>query len=107
MGDYPATIAGLTRHVQFRACVQKDAGPTDVEVELFDVSVGGGQVSLLSYSATNDLTEVSSGDLTVGSGATDIRSDIDAIYEASVRRVGGAPGDLVYLTNARVVIFYS
>lgn len=106
MAGYPATVAGLARHVQFRVDVQKTAGATSVEVQLFDVT-NAAQVSALLHAADNTLTELSSGDLTVGAIAGNIRDDVAAMYEVSVRMNGGVPGDQVFFTNARVVIFYS
>ena len=104
MSLYP-TVLGYTRHVQFLADVQKTSGATSVQVQLYDLT-NVVQVTSMTHSADNALTEKTSGDLTVGSSAGNIRSDVAAMYEVDVKMNGGGGSDAVMITNARILIYY-
>lgn len=106
MTPYPATSGALTRTVKFIADVQKTAGATSVEVQLYDVTHAV-QVSALLYATDAALTELQSAALTVGAGAGNIRNDVATMYEVSVRMNGGGLLDQVFVTNARLQISYA
>jgi hypothetical protein len=108
MTPFPPTNGGLNRHVQFEAEVQKSSGATSVEVRLLDITHGVAVTGTgLTYSATNNLSRVTSGDLTVGSSSGNIRSDAATIYEVQFKMNGGTPSDQVWGMGARLVISYS
>lgn len=109
MALYPATIGALTRTVTFVVDIQKTAGASSVDVQLFDVThsvqVTG---TALTYAADQTLTGVASSALTVGSSAGNLRNDIATMYEVSMKMSGGVIGiDTVYLNNARINITYA
>lgn len=107
MALYPATIGALTRTVTFVADIQKTTGASSVDVQLFDVTHSA-QVSFLTYATDQTLVGVTSGALTVGSAAGNVRNDVSTMYEVSMKMSGGVIGvDTVYCNNARVVITYA
>ncbi len=107
MTPFPATIGTLIRQIEFIVDIQKTTGATSVEVELFDVTNAVQITSTdLVYSATNDLTEVSSGILTVGASPGDLRNDAPTMYEVHFKMNGGGGTDQVFMTNARLLVSY-
>lgn len=108
MADYPLNSGGLSRRVVFFCDVQKSSGATSVEVRLFDVTHEVAIASTeLTHAANAALTEKSSGELTVGASAGDIRDDIASVYEVQMKMNGGGAEDGVCITNARLLISYS
>lgn len=104
---YPATVGGLSRQVKFIVDVQKTSGATSVEIELFDITHAVQVTSTnIIYSTDNALTEISTGSLTVGSSAGNLRSDTTALYEIHIKMNGGTGSDAVFITNARLQISY-
>eukprot|EP00697_Spironema_sp_BW2_P008860 gnl/Spiro4/23585_TR11653_c1_g2_i1.p1 gnl/Spiro4/23585_TR11653_c1_g2~~gnl/Spiro4/23585_TR11653_c1_g2_i1.p1 ORF type:complete len:591 (-),score=-101.37 gnl/Spiro4/23585_TR11653_c1_g2_i1:13-1785(-) len=107
MSIFPSTIGALTRTVAFTADIDMTSGATSVEVQLYDsthtVAITG--TDLTSTSTTN--ARVTSGPLTVGSSAGNIRNDVASQYELQFKMNGGGGGDAVFLTNARLVITYA
>lgn len=107
MSAFPATIGALNRHVKFVVSIDRSGASTSVEAQLFDVThvVAVTGTDLTSTSTTSD--EKTSADLTVGSGAGNIRNDVLTTYEVQLKMNGGTPNiDQVFLTNARLVITY-
>jgi len=108
LSPYPAVVGRLTRNISFLVNVQKTSGATSVEVQLFDVTDAVQVTSTnLTHSANNDLTELSSGSLTVGSSSGNLRSDAPKVYEVNVRMNGGGPSDQVFVANARLLVTYT
>jgi hypothetical protein len=107
MSIFPATIGALARTVAFSADIDMTAGATSVEIQLYDIthSVAVTSTDLTSSSTTN--TRVTSGSLTVGSSAGNIRSDVATQYELQFKMNGGGGSDAVFLTNSRLVITYA
>lgn len=107
MSVFPATIGALTRTVAFSADIDMTGGATSVEVQLYDIthSVAVTSTDLTSSSTTN--TRVTSGSLTVGSSAGNVRSDVATQYELQFKMNGGGGSDAVFLTNSRLVITYA
>ncbi len=107
MSAFPASIGALNRQVKLIVDGQKTSGATSVEVELFDVDnaiqVAG---TNLVHSANDDLTELVSSALTVGSSAGNIRNDASTLYELNVKMNGGTPSDMVLVASARLQISY-
>ena len=108
-GQYPALQVGRTRSIAFLADLNISGGATSVEVRLIDVTHGAVLITgcdLVSTSATT--VELSSGPLTVGGSAGNIRNDVATIYEVNIRMNGGTPGtDKVFCTNARLTFLYA
>lgn len=107
MSLFPATIGALTRTVVFSADVDMTGGATSIEFQLYDSThtVAVTSTDLTSSSTTN--VRVTSGALTVGSSAGNIRSDVASQYELQFKMNGGGGGDAVFLTNARITITYA
>lgn len=107
ISKYPSTIGIFNRTVTFVVDIQKTAGASSVEVQLYDVT-NNAQVVSLVYSTDTSLVESTSNSLTVGSSLGNIRSDSPAMYEVSIRMNGGVAGtDAVYCNNARLLVSYA
>ena len=105
---FPAVIGSHTRNVRLAADVQKTSGSLSIEVQLFDVT-NNVQVTNtnLSHSADNSLIELTSSILTVGTSSGNIRTDVVSMYEFDAKMISGSVSDLVFVTNARLLISYS
>lgn len=107
MSLYPATLNGLTRTVNFVAnYYSSDAGAT-ASVRLYDVTNGSAITDTTDTTISTSVNTFTSADLTVGSNAGDIRDDATTQYELQIDTTGGAPGDLAFCINARIIITYT
>ncbi len=106
LSKYP-TLSGYTRHVRLVADVDKTPGATSGTVQLFDATHNVVVTGTGMTTTSVDSEEKDSGDLTVGTASGNIRTDA-ARYELQMKRTGGVEGtDAVYLTNARLYIYYT
>ena len=107
ISKWPTTLNGLTRTVSFFADLQKTITATSAEIQLFDVTNNVLVTSTNLASTSLSLVTVSALNLTVGSSAGNIRSDVNAQYEVQLKMNGGNQNDQVYCLNARLLITYA
>ncbi len=106
VSNWPATLNGLTRRIDFIADIQKTSGATSADIQLYDVT-NAVLVTGTSLTSTSDSLEtVSVTNLTAGSSAGNIRTDTAAQYEVQLKMTGGGGSDAVFLTNARMFVTY-
>lgn len=114
MSKYPATIGALTRRVRFKATLEcsEHSAAFYIEARLFDrtnsVEVTGTPLNNSGEVDRSVAKEFTSGVLTVGSSAGNIRSDVIALYAVQFRAVGtiSPPAQQVVLGGAYVQISY-
>lgn len=107
ISSWPATLNGLARTISFFADIQKTITATSVEIQLFDVTNNVLVTSTNLTSTSLSLVTVSAINLTVGSSAGNIRSDVNSQYEVQLKMNGGNQNDQVYCLNARLLITYA
>ncbi len=106
MSQHPA-ITGYTRHVRLLADVNKTSGATNGVLRLYDLTHSVAVTSSSSTTTSNAGEEKDSGDLTVGSASGNLRDDVASRYQLQMQRTGGVDGtDAVFVTNARLLIYY-
>ena len=107
ISKWPATLNGLTRSVSFLADIQKTITATSAEIQLFDITNNAVITGTNLTSTSLALITVSAINLTVGSLAGNIRSDVNSQYEVQLKMNGGNQNDQVYCSNVRLLITYS
>jgi hypothetical protein len=114
MSRYPALLGSLTRRVRFVAVLENTTNSVlyNAEARFFDfthgVAVTGTTVDNTAAPDRSIATELTSGILTVGSGAGNIRSDAPAMYSVEFRAVGAIvpPAERILLGSAFLRISY-
>jgi hypothetical protein len=106
VSNYPATAAGLSRHIRF-ACTFESQGSGTANIKLVDITDSADITGAASTTTSQAATTFTSSDLTVGSSAGNIRSDAVKQYELQLWMTGGGANDRVACTSARLLITYS
>lgn len=105
--NFPATLGGKTRTVKFIATFETSVSSATADIRLFDYTHNT-LVTGTNTSTTSDSTYLFvSSNLTVGSSAGNIRSDVTTIYEVQLKMtVGNVSTDRVICSGARLEIIY-
>jgi hypothetical protein len=106
VSNYPATAAGLNRHIRFAVTFESQGAGT-ANVKLVDITDSADITGTLTTTTSQAATTFTSSDLTVGSSAGNIRSDSVKQYELQLWMTGGSGSDQVACTSARLLITYS